>query len=102
MLATLVARGCHFVMRLPPQSFTAVNAFWAPRAQERGVTLAVTAKARPSVAEPHLPTTLRGRLRKVRLPKGEGEGLGTDLLDAQLYPPAAFKVGDGWRWTQET
>jgi len=102
VLATLVARGCHFVIRFPHQSFTAVNAFWATRAQERVVTLAVTSKARPSVAEHHLPTTLRVRLLKVRLPNGEVEVLGTDLLDAQLYPPAAFKVVYGWRWTHET
>ena len=102
VLATLVARGCHCVIRFPHQSFTAVNAFWATRAQERVVTLAVTSKARPSVAEHHLPTTLRVRLLKVRLPNGEVEVLGTDLLDAQLYPPAAFKVVYGWRWTHET
>jgi hypothetical protein len=102
VLATLVARGCHFVIRFPHQSFTAVNAFWATRAQERVVTLAVTSKARPYVAEHHLPTTLRVRLLKVRLPNGEVEVLGTDLLDAQLYPTAAFKVVYGWRWTHET
>jgi hypothetical protein len=102
VLAMLVARQCHFVIRFPHQSFTAVNAFWAARAQERVVTLAVTSKARPYVAEHHLPTTLRVRLLKVRLPTGEVEVLGTDLLDAQTYPTAAFKVVYGWRWTHET
>jgi hypothetical protein len=102
VLATLVARGCHFVIRFPRQSFTAVNAFWAARAQERVVTLVVTSKARPYVAEHHLPTTLRVRLLKVRLPTGEVEVLGTDLRDAQTYPTAAFKEVYGWRWTHET
>jgi hypothetical protein len=41
-------------------------------------------------------------LLKVRLPNGEVEVLGTDLLDAQLYPTATFKVVYGWRWTHET
>jgi hypothetical protein len=46
VLATVVARQCHFVIRFPRQSFTAVNAFWAAPVQERGVTLEVTSKAR--------------------------------------------------------
>jgi hypothetical protein len=102
VLATLVARGCHFVIRFPRQSFTAVTAFWLARSQERVVTLEVTSKARPYVAEHHLPTTLRVRLVKVRLPSGEAEVLGTDLLDAQTYPAAEFKVVYGWRWNHET
>jgi hypothetical protein len=102
VLATLVARGCHFVIRFPHQSFTPVNAFWTARAQERVVTLAVTSKARAYVAEHHLPTTLRVRLLKVILANGEVEVLGTDLLDAQTYPAAEFKVVYGWRWNHET
>jgi hypothetical protein len=34
VMATLVARQCHFVIRFPRQSFTAVNAFWAAPAHE--------------------------------------------------------------------
>jgi hypothetical protein len=102
VLATLVARGCHFVIRFPRQSFTAVKAFWAARAQERVVTLEVTAKARAQVAQQQLPTTLRVRLVKVVLPRGEVEVLGTDLLDLKTYPAAEFKEGYGWRWQQET
>lgn len=102
VMATLVARGCHFVIRFPRQSFTAVNAFWRARAQERVVTLAVTAKARAYVTEHHLPTILRVRLLKVVLASGEIEVLGTDLLDAQTYPAAEFKVVYGWRWQHET
>ncbi|HXH14379.1 MAG TPA: IS4 family transposase [Alphaproteobacteria bacterium] len=102
VLAMLVTRGCHFVIRFPHQSFTAVNAFWAARAQERVVTLRVTSKARAAVAAHHLPTTLRVRLLKVVLPNGEVEVLGTDLLDAQTYPGAEFKVVYGWRWQHET
>jgi hypothetical protein len=102
VLTAIVAQGCHFVIRFPHQSFTAVNAFWAARAQERVVTLTVTAKARAYVAEHHLPTTLRVRLLKVRLPNGEVEVLGTDLLDPQTYPAAEFKVVYGWRWNHET
>jgi hypothetical protein len=102
VMATVVARQCHFVIRFPRQSFTAVNAFWAAPAQERVVTLAVTSKARAYVAEQQLPTTLRVRLVKVVLASGEVEVLGTDLLDAQTYPAAEFKAVYGWRWQHET
>ena len=86
----------------PRQSFTAVNAFWASPAQERVVTLAVPMSARASVREQQLPTTLRVRLMKVRLPGGEVEVLGTDLLDARRYPAVEFKTVYGWRWNHET
>jgi hypothetical protein len=102
VLATLVARQCHFVIRFPRQSFTAVKAFWAARAQERVVTLEVTSKARAHVAQQQLPTMLRVRLVKVVLPSGEVEVLGTDLLDLKTYPAAEFKVVYGWRWSHET
>jgi len=83
VLATLVAGQCHFVLRFPRQSFLAVKAFWLARAQAREVRLEVTSKARAYVAEHQLPTPLRGRLLKVGLARGEGEVLGTDLLEAQ-------------------
>lgn len=102
VMATLVARQCHFVIRFPRQSFTPVNAFWAAPDQERVVPLEVTARARAYVAEHHLPTTLRVRLVKVVLASGEVEVLGTDLLDAQTYPAAEFQAVYGWRWTHET
>lgn len=102
VMATLVARQCHFVIRFPRQSFTEVNAFWAAPAQERVVTLEVTSKARAYVAEHHLPTTLQVRLLKVGLASGEVEVLGTDLLDAQTYPATEFKAVYGWRWNHET
>jgi len=102
VLAAMVAQGCHFVIRFPHQSFTQVNAFWTARAQERVVTLAVPSKAYAYVRQHHLPTTLRVRLLKVRLPTGEVEVLGTDLLDPQAYPAAEFKVVYGWRWNHET
>jgi len=102
VLATLVARRCHFVIRFPRQSFTAVNAFWAAPVQERVVTLEVTSKARAYVAQQQLLTTLRVRLIKVVLASGEVEVLGTDLLDPQTYPAAEFKVVYGWRWNHET
>jgi Transposase DDE domain len=102
VLAMLVAWGCHFVIRFPRQSFTAVNAFWAARAQERVVTLAVTSKARVYMAQHRLPPTLQVRLIKVVLASGEVEVLGTDLLDAQTYPAVEFKTIYGWRWSHET
>lgn len=91
VMATGMARQGHFVIRLPRQRFTAVNAFWAAPAEERVVTLAVTSKARASVAKPHWATALQVRLVKGELATGEGEVLGTDLLDAAAYPAAEFK-----------
>lgn len=102
VMAMLLAWQCHFVIRFPRQSFTAVNAFWASPAQERVVTLAVPTSARAYVREQQLPTTLRVRLMKVFLPGGEVEVLGTDLLDARRYPAAEFKTVYGWRWNHET
>ena len=102
VLATLVARQCHFVIRFPRQSFAAVNAFWAAPETEQIVPLAVTSKARAYVAQQQLPTTLRVRLIKVVLASGEVEVLGTDLLDAQTSPAAEFQAVYGWRGNQET
>jgi hypothetical protein len=102
VMATLVARQCHFVIRFPRQSFTAVNAFWAAPIEDQVVTLAVTSKARTYVAKHHLPATLQLRLVKVQLATGEVEVVGTDLLDAQTYPAAEFKEVYGWRWGHET
>jgi hypothetical protein len=46
VLATVVARQCHFVIRFPRQSFPVVNAFWAAPEREQVVLLGVTSKAR--------------------------------------------------------
>jgi DDE family transposase len=102
VMATVVNRQCHLVIRFPRQSFTAVNAFWAAPEPEQVVPLAVTSKAWAYVAEHHLPTTLTVRFIKVVLPTGEVEVLGTDLLDAQTYPAAEFREVYGWRWGHET
>jgi hypothetical protein len=102
VMAAIVAHQCHFIIRLPRQSFTAVNTFWTTPATEGVVTLTVTSKARSYVKEHQLPTTLRVRLIKVGLPTGELEVLGTDLLDAHAYPAAEFGVVYGKRWQHET
>jgi hypothetical protein len=102
VMAMVVARQCHFVIRFPRQSFTAVNAFGAAPEQEQVVTREVTSKARAYVAKQQLPTTLQVRLVKVGLRTGEVEVLGTDLLDAQTYPAAEFREVYGWRWGHET
>lgn len=101
-MVTLVARRCHFVIRFPRQSFTAVNAFGAAPIAEQIVTLEVTSKARAYVAKQHLPRALHVRLVKVELTTGEMEVVGTDLLDAETYPAAEFKEVYGWRWQHET
>ena len=98
----ILAWQCHFMIRFPRQSFPVVNAFGAAAAQERVVTLEVSSTAGAYVAQHQLPTTLRVRLGKVLWASGEGEVLGTDLLDARTYPAAEFKTVSGWRWNQET
>jgi hypothetical protein len=102
VMAAIGAHACHFVIRFPRQSFTAVNAFWAAPEQEHVVTLEVTSKARAYVKDQQFPTTLQVRLIKVVLETGEVEVLGTDLLNAQRYPAAEFKQVYGWRWGHET
>jgi hypothetical protein len=102
VMAAIVAHQCHFIIRLPRQSFTAVKAFWAAPEPEGVVTLVVTSKACRYVKAQQLPTTLRIRLIKVVLPTGEVEVLGTDLLDVQRYPAAEFGTVYGWRWHHET
>jgi Transposase DDE domain len=102
VMATVVARQCHFVIRFPRQSFTAVNTFWIAPEPEQVVTLEVTSKARGYVAQQQLPPRLEVRLIKVVLPTGELEVVGTDLLDTQTYPVAEFGEVYGWRWGHET
>ena len=103
VMATIVARQCHFVIRFPRQSFTAVNAFWAAPEQERVVTLEVTSKARAYVAQRSSCRRPCGcAWSKSAVASGEVEVLGTDLLDAQTYPAAEFKTVYGWRWQHET
>ena len=46
-------------------------------------------------------TTMRVRWRKVRLPGGEVEGVGTDVRAARRSPAAEFKTVSGWRWNHE-
>ena len=100
--ATMVARQCHFVIRFPRQSFTAVKAFWAVPEREQIVTLAVTSKAGAYVAQQHFPTTRQVRLVKVELATGEVEVGGTDWLAAQTSPATEFQEVYGWRWNHET
>jgi len=102
VMAAIVGHQCHFVIRLPRHSFTAVNTFWKSLATEAVVTLRVSSKARKYVAAQHLATTLPVRLIKVVLPTGELEVVGTDLLDAQAYPAEEFGVVYGKRWQHET
>ena len=101
VMAAIVGHQCHFIIRLPRHSFTAVNTFWQRLATEAVVTLSVSSKARKYVADQHLATTLRVRLIKVVLPTGEVEVLGTDLLDARAYPAQEFGVVYGKRWQHE-
>src|SRR6185369_658530 len=91
VLATRVARQCHFVLRFPRPSVLAVKAFWLARDQEREVTREVTSKARAYVAEHQLPTTLRMRLITVVLASGEVEVLGRTCSMPSPIPPRSSR-----------
>ncbi len=62
----------------------------------------MTSQSRAWGAQPQLPTTVGVRVSTVGLATGAGEGVGTDLLEAQTSPLAECKAGYGWRWNQET
>lgn len=102
VMAASVAHQCHFTIRVPRQSFTAVNPFWTTPATEGVVPLTVTSKARASVKEHQLPTTLRVRLITGGGPTGELEVWGTDVLETHAYPAAELGVVSGKRWQHET
>jgi hypothetical protein len=91
VIAWALKEGREVGIRFPPNRFTVVTQFWAAAPQERIVTLTGPPKARKFVQAHGLPRQVRWRPIKVGLDSGEGEVVGTTLLDPQGYPRAEFK-----------
>jgi hypothetical protein len=91
-----------FLIRMPAQSFSRVNAFRRSEATDQVVELKLPDKQKRWVRQQQLAETLRVRLIKVVLDSGEVEVLATSLLDGQLYPAEDFKPLYAQRWGIET
>lgn len=104
IIATARQNGQEVIIRCPHQSFAVVNDFWLSGERERIVLLKVgqSAKTKKYVAEQGLPTEVRVRLLKFRLPTGEPEVLLTTLCDEKKYKKREFFKVYGWRWRDET
>ncbi len=102
VMATLHAHQRDFVIRLPRQSFRAVEPFWTSPQREQVVTLTLPRNQRRFVAAQALATSLPVRLIKVDLPTGQQEVLATSLLDATAYSHATLQHLYRLRWGVET
>ena len=104
MVALASSTGRHVVIRCGHKRSVQIDAFWASSATETTLKLQVSqhAETRAFIAEHGLPTTVRVRLMKFKLPSGETEVLLTTLCDRKAYPKAIFFEVYGLRWNQET
>jgi Transposase DDE domain len=102
VMATLHAHQRDFVLRLPRQSFRAVEPFWTSPEREQLVTLTLPRSQRRFVAAQDLATSLQVRLIKVDLPTGQQEVLATSLLDVTAYSHATLQHLYRLRWGVET
>jgi hypothetical protein len=103
-LAAVTAAGAHFVSRCSRGSFAAVQELFARDEADLSVevTLVAPKPVRAECRQRNWPLELRVRLVTVRLASGELEVLATSLLDAAVYPTAAFGPVYWQRWGQET
>jgi hypothetical protein len=103
-LAAVRAAQAHFVSRCSRGSFAAVQELFARNQADVSVELTLRAprEVRAQCPERGWPLELRVRLVTVRLSSGELEVLATSLLDAAVYPTAAFGPVYWQRWGQET
>jgi hypothetical protein len=102
VMATVHAHRRDFVIRLPRQSFRAVEPLWTSPEREQVVTLTLPRTQRRFVSAQDLAPALRVRLIKVDLPSGQREVLATSLLDATAYPQAEIQRLYGLRGGVET
>jgi len=103
-LVAVRAAEAHFVSRASRGSFAAVQALFARNVADVSevVTLAAPKELRAECRARGWPLALTVRLVTVRLSRGELEVLVTSLLDAAVYPTAAFGPVYWQRWGQET
>ncbi len=102
-LASVQARGAHFVSRASRGSFAAVQELF--RRNEAGLSQSVKLSAPKDVRrrcqEQGWPLELAVRLITVRLSSGELEVLVSSLLDPEAYPTEEFAAVYWRRWKQE-
>jgi len=103
-LASLVARGLHFVARCPKSSFTPAQDLFRMDRAGRSVVARIYAPKdeRAELRRLGLPLELTVRFLSLRLSTGELEVLATSLLNESDYPTEEFLQVYGWRWGHES
>lgn len=103
-LASLRARGLHFVARCSSGSFAVVQELFRKNRAGRSITVKLFAppNERAELQRQGLPLMLVVRFVTLRLPTGELEVLATSLLDEQKYPTGDFLALYHRRWNHET
>lgn len=104
VIAVASSSGRHVVIRCGHKRSVQIDGFWGSSATETTINLQVSqhAETRAFVAKHGLPTSVRVRLMKFKLPSGEIEVLLTTLCDRKAYPKSIFFEVYGLRWNQET
>lgn len=96
-------RGCHFLFRCSPGSFTPARELFATDACESIlVTVPVPKKQRRTITRLGLPPQIPVRFVRVVLDDGTVEVLVTSLVDEARYPTPLFKELYHLRWGVET
>jgi len=99
VMAFLLKNNCDFLIRFQKNGFKCVKEFFAGKAKEKVVELAVTSLQKQFVRENELAEKLKLRLIKVVLDNGEIEVVGTNLMAAQREEIIMLY---GLRWGIET
>jgi hypothetical protein len=103
LLATLVARRRHFVIRCNTASFAPAAQLFARNQEGVSMTVTLPAKSRAADARARgLPGSVQVRFVSLRLSTGELEVLVTSLLDPEAYPTAELLQVYYQRWAVET
>lgn len=104
LMATLRAKGAHFVGRCSQNTFFAAKELFRLNRAGRSQIVKITAhdQQRPKLRDMGLPFEMVVRFVSLRLPSGDLEVLVTSLLDESCYPTEEFLEVYHWRWEHET
>lgn len=103
MMANLINAGVNFIIRCPKSSFSVANRMFEGGPWSREVVLEATkTELKDQLKAEGLPTQIRVRFVRIKLPTGENEVLVTSLLDPRKYKRDEFKYAYGLRWGIET
>jgi hypothetical protein len=104
LMATVGARGAHFVGRCSTGSFGPAQEMFRSNRAGRSVVTEVWASPsqRAQAQAQGLALKLKVRFVSLRLATGELEVLVTSLLDPENYPTQEFLEVYHWRWNHET